>query len=275
MIPDNHSVDNVWSAALALQKEVPSLREDILSKWEEFSQLLEDGTEDPEGHPKRLAMYATALALQQQLMERMIALSSTTPELLKRYARLDALPKMAFVSSALKVDGMGQLFQTLPSETLMAFRRDVDTMKRSIVDWQLTAASASVAAFSGWHYFRDMLYAYLDPQSVLKGGFLVVVALLKHFAVDVATKSNPVLGPALALAETVKSNTERRIEEVSKAAKEIDLIYSLEDAIKTGLGQVDTAEMIARNSFQHLDELEVRFHEAAARTRSVFELLAR
>jgi hypothetical protein len=119
-----------------------------------------------------------------------------------------------------------------------------------------------------------MIYAYLHQQTLFEGGFIAGVALIKHFAIDIATKGTPILGAVFALAEVVKSNTERRIEEAAQAKTEIDLIFSLEDAIADGVSQVGEAENIVRDSFAHLDRLESTFRQAASRSRTTLELLA-
>lgn len=267
--------EQIWRQAAALAMELPAIRDEAVSFWEEASALLDEGSEGEAGHPRRRAEYLAALASLHEFMERTIPLLRTVSGFRERNRQMDAPARMkAFSAAAARVDQQkikGAFF----AEAIEALRSDMKTVGQYHPMLKLTQSGACMAAYSPLHFVREVLAAYLNKPPAGAATLELTIAVVKSVGIDFLAKANPVIGPALALAEAMKAHSERRGDQLRQGLAERDRLLFFEDGIREAFDVLGRSEATMDTYRASADELDAGFDRAATRGKAMLDAVAK
>lgn len=151
----------------------------------------------------------------------------------------------------------------------------MDTVRQYLPRIKLAQSSACIAAFSPLFYVREVLASYLNKPPADAVALDVTIALIRSVGVDFLAKANPLIGPALALAEAIKAHTERRREDLNRGTQERDRFLFLKDGISEGLDTVARAEQAIEDYRRSADQLDDEFNRAVTRGTAMLNVVGK
>lgn len=267
--------EQVWQQAAALALELPAIRDEVISFWEESSRLLDEGSDGEAGHPKRRAEHLAALASLHGFVERTIPLLRTVSGFRDRNRQMDAPARMkAFSDAAARVD-QAKVKGAFFAEAIEALRSDMKTVGQYPPRLKLAQAGACIAAYSPLYFIREVLAGYLHKPRASAATLEVTLAVIKSVGVDFLAKANPVLGPALALAEAMKAHSERRGDQLRQGVEERDRLLYFEDGIAGGFDVLGRSEATMETYRASADDLDAAFDRAVTRGKAMLDAVAK
>jgi hypothetical protein len=259
------AAEAIWENAKSLIQQIPAVRDEILSLWDDCATLLDRGLSGP-GHPQRKAIYTAIEGMQMEFMSRAAALLRVPGEIDARNRTVDAGGKRKEFESAMRAANPAAVMILLSPEVKQALDRDARAIDEYVPKAQIEEAAALIAAASPFLAARQIFAAYLNKPTAGATALEMTIALVKNVGIDFLAKANPVIGPALALAEAIKAHTERRERELKAAVEEMDRLFVLQDALKENLDALTAAEQhihAYNQSAQQLDaKVDVAFRQA-------------
>jgi hypothetical protein len=269
-------VDQVWESVSKLGEELPLVRDRVISLWDKVSDLLEGGSFGPNGNPQRRAEYLVLEVSVTQLLERTTELLKVGPEVNARNTSVDAHRKMMeFASAAENVDQDMLKQGVFEPDVRAAYLSDVNTVKRYGPNVIIGESSVLITAYAPLLYVRDILAGYADEKPAKALALEAAIALIKTVGVDFLAKANPLIGPAIALAEVLKSHAERRANEFKAGINERDRFLNLESAVAEGKESVAWAERDIEEYRKFAENQDREFNNAFVRGTAMMKVISK
>jgi len=182
---------------------------------------------------------------------------------------------MEFASAAKNVDQdmvKGGVFEP---DVRAAYLSDVNTVKRFGPNIVLSESSVLITAYAPLLYVSDVLAAYADEKPTSALALETAIALIKTVGLDFLAKANPLIGPAVALAEVLKSHAERRGNELKAGINERDRFLNLETAVADGNQSVAWAERDIEEYRKFAEKQDREFDNAFVRGTEMMKVISK
>jgi hypothetical protein len=262
-------IDDLFEVTLAV--EIANIADEAKTLFLDAGTLLDRGT--TEGHASRRAEYVLLEVFQLQYMERALALCDKPRELRDRARAQDASSKVQKAAAAIRELDQEFMRNVFEPDTAAAFGSDLHVMSDYLPRMKLVVSACCLASWSPLFFARDIFAAYAGKTPNSAAVMDVALSVLKTVAIDFVAKSNPIIGPVLAIAESVRRNEERRLNTLIAGVEERDRYLTLEESIEAGRELLDAAEAYVSESLASLTERDAAFNRAVARIEKVAAFL--
>jgi len=266
------AIDSLFNALVTVGETLPDVHDQTRQFWLESGDLLARGSEA--GHPERRAEYALLEVFQLEYMKRSIRLLQIPKVFLQRNRHFDATTRLAAVRAPQEIDEatVKRLFDNDTIEMVLSDNRVIVSYLPRL---KLIQSSGGIAAIAPVFYARDIFAAYLGRATTATSVLEVSFAILKTVAIDLLGKNNPILGPAVALAEALTDIEERRLRQFTQGVEERDRFLNLQDAVNGGHQMLTDAENLIANCISLNEQADAEFDLAVTRMGKVADIVAK
>lgn len=245
---------------------------EIIELWQRVGVMLEDAYTRP-GHPMRRAEYMTQGVSLDVLLQSAARNLAALGELEARVRDVRALEKLKTIEHEATSVNRDKFKALLEPESAHVLKADFDTLKSYLPSTGANLAAALTAVYAPLVGIRELLLAFAHEPSGGKDKLELLLEVIKAVGVDHLSLYCPLIGPAVAVAETLKKQVERRANELNAGIEERDRFLALDEGIEAFQREAAHSKEVLAKALGQADELDKTFLGSVHRVMGTFRIV--
>jgi hypothetical protein len=253
-------------------EDLQHLIPEVMELWQRVGVMLDDGSAKP-GHPMRKAEYMTRSAGLDVLLRNATLNLETLHKLAEKVGDTQALDRLKAFEQAAETVNREKFRAVMFPEAADALKVDFATLRGYLPCTGTNLAAAITAVYSPLVAIRELLRAFLHEPSSGKEKLELLLEVIKAIGLDHLSLFCPLIGPAVAVAETLKKQEEKRTLELTTGVEERDRFLYLEEGIDAFEKDVDQSRETLAKSVAEAHRLDAAFAKSIHRAMGVFKIV--